>query len=285
MTTSRSLPAERSDLVRALGAFVERPTAAHAGLADALGFGLPTAADHTDLFVQQLPPYASIYLGLEGGIGGAARDAIAGFWRAVGLTPPSEPDHLAALFGLWAALGEAPRDDAEAPLTDHAISALVWEHLASWLVPYLARVREVGPPSYTDWAATVGDLLATTPVGAAGDDLPTHLSVPAAPPEGPDDVVTFVLAPIRSGLVLTRTDIARAASDLGLGMRIGERAYALSAMVDQDAPAVVAWLGTEAERQAAVVAESPGPGPIADWWAARLEGAVTILTRGYGDRP
>jgi sulfite exporter TauE/SafE len=35
-------------------------------------------------------------------LGGAARERVAGFWRAVGLVPPPEPDHLAALLGLAA---------------------------------------------------------------------------------------------------------------------------------------------------------------------------------------
>ena len=39
-------------------------------------------------------------------MGGLARERIAGFWNAVGLTPPPEPDHLAALLGLYASLTE-----------------------------------------------------------------------------------------------------------------------------------------------------------------------------------
>ena len=35
-------------------------------------------------------------------LGGEARDRIAGFWRALGLVPPPEPDHLAVMLGLYA---------------------------------------------------------------------------------------------------------------------------------------------------------------------------------------
>lgn len=278
MTTSRSLPAERTDLVLALGAFVERPTPSLEPVAEALGLALPTAAAYTDLFVQQLPPYASIYLGPEGGIGGDARGSIAGFWRAVGTTPPPEPDHLASLLGLWAGLAGAGGSD---PLVSHAVQALVWEHLASWLVPYLTRVREIADDSYVRWADVLLALVAGTPTGPVTDALPAHFQQPASPPDSPDDFVPFVLSPVRSGLVLTRMDLTRAGSELGLGMRIGERAYALQAMLDQDAPAVTAWLSDEAVRQASVLAASAGPATIVAWWTARLTESATFLDEGY----
>ena len=53
------------------------------------------------------PPYASVYLGPDGALGGEGADRAAGFWRASGLTPPAEPDHLTALLALYASLGEA----------------------------------------------------------------------------------------------------------------------------------------------------------------------------------
>ena len=53
-----------------------------------------------------------VYLGAEGMLGGAARDRVAGFWRALGLVPPAEPDHLAALLGLAAALADASATSA-----------------------------------------------------------------------------------------------------------------------------------------------------------------------------
>ena len=100
------------EIFRALGALLEPPSPGHERLAAALELGpLPPAADHTDLFDFQLYPYASVYLGAEGMLGGEARDRIAGFWRALGLTPPPEPDHLAVMLGLYAGLCEGPEGD------------------------------------------------------------------------------------------------------------------------------------------------------------------------------
>ncbi len=76
-------------------------------LSELLGLpAAPAAADWTELFVFELAPYASIYVGAEGMIGGDARDHVAGFWRALGLVPPTEPDHLSALLAFYASLSE-----------------------------------------------------------------------------------------------------------------------------------------------------------------------------------
>ncbi|MDR0361005.1 MAG: molecular chaperone TorD family protein, partial [bacterium] len=152
------------EVFRALGALCEPPGPQTATLAEALGLTtpIPTEADHTDLFLFQLYPYASVYLGPEGQLGGPARDRVAGFWRALGLTPPAEPDHLAALLGLLAALAGAERAEVDAArrvLRSRARAALLTEHLLSWLPPYLARVQELGGNFYVGWARLLGTAL------------------------------------------------------------------------------------------------------------------------------
>ena len=87
----------------------------------ALGLDPVSDAEHTDAFVLNCPPYASIYLGPQGAIGGEGADRVAGFWRAIGITPPAEPDHLAALLGLYARLGEAAAG-ARRPATAAALA-------------------------------------------------------------------------------------------------------------------------------------------------------------------
>ena len=59
--------------------------------------GVPAGWRYHEIFLQQLYPYASVYLGADGKIGGDAQDRIAGFWRVFGETPPAEPDHLSTL--------------------------------------------------------------------------------------------------------------------------------------------------------------------------------------------
>src|SRR5262249_55202817 len=54
--------------------------------------------------------------------------------------------------------------------------------------------------------------------------------------------VSGLLAPVRSGIVLTRADLARAARDLGLGLRMGERRFILETLLAQDAGPMLVWL-------------------------------------------
>src|SRR5215218_1965505 len=104
------------ELFRALAVLVEPPDRPGvARVAEALGLGeLPEVSAYTDLFVFQLYPYASVYVGAEGMLGGEARDRVAGFMAALGhAAVPAEPDHLALLLGAYAGLCEAERGEVE----------------------------------------------------------------------------------------------------------------------------------------------------------------------------
>ena len=134
--------AGRWELLRALGAVPDSPAAAR-GVGPALGLDPVSDAGHTDAFVLNCPPYAAIYLGPEGAIGGEGADRVAGFWRAIGITPPAGPDHLTALLGLYARLGEAAagaRRPATAAALAQSQAVLFWEHLWPWLPAYLDAV-------------------------------------------------------------------------------------------------------------------------------------------------
>jgi hypothetical protein len=278
VTSTASRTAERAELIRSLGALCERPNPTSRRISDALGVPPPDGVAYTDLFVQLLPPYASIYLDAEGKIGGDARDRIAGFWRAMRLTPPPEPDHLAALLGLWAAIIENAADEDEKErqsLLQHAAETLLWEHLSSWLVPYLTRVPELSEP-FRAWVGLLEAVIEDALDGAPSPDLPVHLAIEGRGLQGPEDLVSYLLTPIRSGLILTRADLSRAASDLKLGARIGERAFALKSLLEQDAPAVIAWMTDEAERQADLYSSSRLAPVISEVWAHRA--AVTLST-------
>src|SRR6266540_7150873 len=158
------------DLFRALGALCEPPDRAHARLAAALGLPPPAdAASFTDVFVFQLVPYAAPYLSPEGMLGGEAGDRVAGFWRALHLTPPAEPDHLAALLGLYATLGEAEdgeRDPARQALWRQARRALLWEHLLTWAVAYARAVAASARPAHAAWAELLERTLLASPRAA-----------------------------------------------------------------------------------------------------------------------
>ncbi len=269
-----------ADLFRALGVLAEAPTPQTAAVAEALDLErCPGADEFTELFVMQLAPYASMYLGPEGMMGGEARDRVAGFWRALGTVPPVEPDHLAVLLGLYAAMVEQETNalDPHRARISHARRALLWEHLLSWLPIYLRRVREIAGGPYDTWAAILDEALRREAATVdTPPELPLHFraagDLPNPDAQTLEEVLEALLAPVRSGMVLTKRDLTALARDLGLGLRHGERRFILKALVEQDAAAVFGWLETEAQRQRA-----PSNDPFADFWSGRAEGTAYLL--------
>lgn len=285
-----------ADLWRALGSLTGPPSPERERVAGALELGpLPDRSDYTDLFVLGLQPYASIYLGPEGMLGGEARDRIAGFWQAVGRTPPSEPDHLALLLGLYGSLVEEEGEDAPVQaLTRHARTALFHEHLAPWLFPWLLKMEEEAGPFHRRWARLLRRVLeeeaevlgaASEMPGAEAAAVPTAAGLPAhlaqAPPAlgvADDDLSDRLLTPVRSGLILTRSDLARASRERGLPLRIGERRFALRNMLQAAPDDTVAWLRKEAVRwsQRHRRWEAAG-GAAARFWRERAERTARVL--------
>jgi len=296
------------ELLRALGALCETPRPELQGVADLLELGpLPARAAHGELFVLQLYPYASVYLGAEGMMGGEAADRIAGFWRALGQAPPAEPDHLALMLGLYARLGELQEAAVDPPARErwrHARGAFFWEHLASWLPLFLIKLADLGElrgpgeprgvadPFYLRWAALLGDALRAEAAalgrssGSPGPPgpprLPLHLR--EAPGgidprrDGPEGFLAALLSPVRSGLVLARADLARAARELGLGLRLGERRVTLQAMLAQDARPVLEWLAGEAAAWAGKQRpEAHLAPPLAAFWQERAAATARLL--------
>ena len=275
--------AGRWELLRALGAVPDSPAAARC-VGAALGLDPVSDAEHTWAFVLNCPPYAAIYLGPQGAIGGEGADRVAGFWRAIGITPPTEPDHLAAVLGLYARLGEAAagaRRAATGAALAQSQAVLFWEHLWPWLPAYLDAVTDLAVPSLTSWAD-----LARRALAAESGDLPPcprrPLALRAAPPgarpvTGPGDLVELLTIPVRSGLILTRARLTEGAGRAGVGFRIGERRFALRAMLEQDPRATLAWLAGEADRwQQRHRDRAPGD-QVTRWWAARAARTGQLL--------
>jgi hypothetical protein len=275
------------ELLRALGAVADSPAAARS-VGPALGLDPVSDAEHTDAFVLNCPPYAAIYLGPQGAIGGEGADRVAGFWRAIGITPPAEPDHLAALLGLYARLGEAAAG-AGRPATAAALAqsraVLFWEHLWPWLPAYLDAVTDLAVPSLARWAG-----LARRAAAAEFSALPPcprrPLALREAPPgarsdAGPGaDLVELLTTPVRSGLILTRRRLAEGADRAGVGFRIGERRFALRAMLEQDPRTTLAWLAGEADRWQRRHRDRVPGDDVTGWWAARAARTAQVL-RGY----
>jgi len=271
------------ELLRALGAVADSPATARA-VAGPLQLGPISDAEHTEVFVLNCPPYASVYLGPDGALGGEGADRAAGFWRAIAIPPPAEPDHLAALLGLYASLGEAA-EQARSPVTAQALTrsrqSLFAEHLWPWLPVYLDAVADLGVPSLTAWAE-----LSRRAVTAEFSVQPTWPRLPLALRAAPGDawadlrpvgLVDALTTPVRSGVVLTRRRLAAGAGEAGMGHRIGERRYALRAMLGQDPQATLAWAAHEAMRWRHRHARRAAGDQVARWWAARAARTGTFL--------
>ncbi len=232
-----------TELIRALSLFAEPPGEEHARIAELLDLGrAPSRAEYAELFLFQLYPYASVYLGPEGWLGGEARERIAGFWRAVGRTPPAEPDHLTALLGLYGSLADenAGGGEASARLLAEARRALLHEHVAPWLFAYLEEVGELASDCYSRWAAVLHETLRAE-VGRAGmpDGVTAHFAGTEPVPDpraegGAQDLLDSLLAPARSGAIITRARLGGLAHRRGLGLRAGERRFALEHMLAQE---------------------------------------------------
>ena len=278
------------ELFRALGAVAGDPADARTASA-ALGLPSPSRGEHTVAFVINCPPYASVHLGAEGGIGGDAADRVAGFWRAIAVTPPAEPDHLTALLSLYASLGEAAGDTGRAATADaltRAREALFWEHIWSWLPGYLEAVARLHSPALTAWALLARRALLGERRTHPGSWLPLALrdAPPAVTADGSlDDLLTGLTAPIRCGFILTRDSLATAADTTGTGYRIGERRFSLRAMLEQCPAETLEWLSCEAARWSRRHArQRPGTGTapgardiVQRWWARRAEHTRRVL--------
>jgi TorA maturation chaperone TorD len=277
------MPAD-PEMFRALGALCERPDPAHAGIAAALRLPVPPGgAAFTEVFVFQLVPFAAPYLSPDGMLGGEAADRVAGFWRALSLTPPAEPDHLAALLGLYAALMEQEQAEQE-PARQRALRsarrALLWEHLLTWVPPYTQAIITLSSRFHTAWARLLGEALLHEAQSLGRPATPPlHLrDIPDLPGIASEAFARAVLAPARSGLLITRHDLAGAAAATGTGARIGGRAFILGALISQDRAATFRWLARQAAQWAARHrAGDPPLAGIAPHWYGKAEATRRLL--------
>ena len=277
------------EVYRALGLLIEAPAKGHQAVAEALGLpAVPDGTIHGAEIAFQRYPYASVYLGAEGKLGGDARGRVSGFWTALGMDPPNEPDHLSALLSLMTSLAEAESaatDEAEVALLRQARATLAWEHLHAWCVPYLHSFRSSPSPYYRNWASLTKTVIVQALPSPRPGLLPGALLAaedhPLADPregEGGGGFVPQLLAPARSGLVVLRSDLADLADAVGLAMRAGERAYALSWFLGQDPGGTLSWLSGFAVRWAeGLEAEGDGDDPVTAWWATKARDSAGLL--------
>ena len=153
-------------------------------------------------------------------------------------------------------LGEHPHfSEAKTLMTTQARGALLQEHIAPWVPAYLERMIEITVGPYHSWALLLDKVLRIEFLRmGVPKQLPLHLreSLPLPDPRtnGADAFISGLLASVRTGIILTRADLARLASELDLGLRAGERRYALEHLLGQDSTRFLQSLATEVTRQA-----------------------------------
>lgn len=277
-----------ADLLRLLATLAETPTDSHRHYSDMLGLVAPADIEswhvaHTTTFIEQCPPYASMMVGEQGQIGGEAADRVAGFRRLLGSESDEAPDALATLLHDYAELVERATDD---PRAGHARTAMLWEHLLAWVMPYLDAVQRSAAAPYDTWAAMLSDVfMLEAKATTYPDALPLHLR---AAPDGQtlaaadtaDAAIQALLTPAASGILLTRADLARAVAALEAGLVQNSRSFIIKHLLDQDAAITLDWLATEAHRQAQARTDEQGAlGDVARFWANRAtETARTLDT-------
>lgn len=256
-------------------------------VAAALDLGGPVdMAAHVELFDFQLYPYASVYLGAEGMLGGEARDRVAGFWRALRLEPPAEPDHLASLLGLLAALEDRAATEAEPArhaLLEQAGRALLWEHLLSWLPLWIERAIERTDGPLRRWAELLFQTMAAMATAVGPPSTPP--AALACAPSGlsaaelrRDGLAAALLAPVRTGAIVLREDLRSLAGDLDLGLRAGERRFAMQSLLEQDRAGTLTWMAGFIARQASRTEGWPAVwAPVMGFWANRARESASPL--------
>lgn len=272
------------ELIRALAVFAEPPNENLTHIARALDFETPREDEYTETFLFQLYPYASVYLGAEGMLGGEARDRIAGFWRALNLAPPVEPDHLSTLLALYANLcDEGQRTKDKGQKYNHARKVLFWEHIASWLPVYLHKMKEHAPPFYLRWAELLEQVLIEEAKSLGQPEIISQHLVQDVSLQNPNEhgfemFLSSLLSPASSGIILTKSDLQRAARELNLSLRIGERKFNLQALFGQDTRNVLRWLSKETEEWLQWhTSQKDFFGETALSWAKKAESSLQLL--------
>ncbi len=125
-------------------------------------------------------------------------------------------------------------------------------------------------------------LLAEVSAVGAQSALPAHLrdaeglADPRACPV--EEFMQTLLAPARSGMIVVRSDLSRAARALNLGARAGVRKFTLKSLLGQDAAGVLGWLAEEASawtRRHGARREALGE--VAEWWESRAASSAALL--------
>ena len=256
-------------------------------ISEALGIEAASLSDLYELFVKELPPFASIYLSADGNIGGEIQSVIAGFYPVLGVPTPSDPDHLSSLLALLAGVLSK-----EAELTGdggakgglwlssvrRAKSVLIAEHLLSWLPAYLLRAKDVAPTELLGWVSCALDLVSAAceyeQAEALAEKSETSVAIASVA-----ELVNWITTPSCSGLILCPSDISSMADSLGLALRVGRKRFVLEELASQADPSqLLSLFVVAARRQEELFELYSGEFNSLTSWAARAKRSREMLS-------
>jgi TorA maturation chaperone TorD len=203
------------------------------------------AADHQHLFGFNVFPFESVFLDPSGRFGGDLTASVSQFYRQAGYEyapAVDSPDHLGSELAFLAFLCRQDENagadalPAQTQLAKDAIRLFLDQHLMRWLPPLVVAIRQQGQPFYDALVAHMLTTLQTCIVDL--NKLPdTKFNVPQPPPlleeEGTSlaDIADFLLAPVYSGVYLSRDFIGRLASRHSLPSGFGQRRPMLTGLI------------------------------------------------------
>ncbi len=258
------------------------------------------AARYTHVFVLNAYPFASVYLGADGGIDGAHAGFTRGVLEALGLrvVTADAADHIAVQLDAVAALlereaGAVDPADRAAARARHAQRVLLGEHLLPWVPLFLDAVERVDDGLFRAAARWTRDTLVAHAAALLDGD-------PWRPEPGPDvdgapdpseepaslSAVARLSVPARGGLLLCRADLARIGGALGVPLRFGGRRFMLEglaqAAVQQGASdaltaALVAVVRERRRQLATWAGDLPELAALWEPWLARLDDTLAAL--------
>ncbi len=98
------------------------------------------------------------------------------------------------------------------------------------------------------------------------------------PADSFDETLDALVPPVRCGMILTYRDLVACGRQAGVGVRRGERRYALKAMLLQDPVETLTWLAAHAQRWSQRHAQdSQTNNDAGDRWAQRAGTAAATL--------
>lgn len=252
------------------------------------------AVDHQYVLGFAVPPFEGAFLDPEGHVGASAAESLRDSYRAMGFRPDptaEDPEHLAtelrALAFLSAAEADALADGLPeiAARTQTLAAAFLDDHLRRWLPALAGAVRRIGRAFPTALVEQIEALVRVHRGEIADPRAPFALPDPTDPTRdeqsGLRELAAFLSCPARSGIFLSRDDLARIGRTGRVPRGFGERAVLLENML-RSAAHLDAWhtiLSALDDCLEAAQRDLPEEDETTAPWRARLEETRALLRR------